>query len=43
MIKFIDILNEDIFLQNRKSPEEKAKRLEQELDLDYKLLFWVEN
>ena len=42
MIKFIDILNEDIFLQSRKSPEEKARVRELEMELEYKQKFSIE-
>lgn len=36
-----EIISEDIFLKNRKSPEDKAKTLEQELELEYKPKFNV--
>ena len=37
-----EVISEDIFLQSRKSPEEKAKTRELEMKLDYKQLFGVE-
>ena len=37
-----EIISEDIFLQNRKSPEEKARTRELELEIEYKQKFGVE-
>ena len=37
-----EVISEDIFLQNRKSPEEKAKMRELEIELEYKQKFGVE-
>ena len=37
-----EVISEDIFLQNRKSPEEKAKMRELEIEVEYKSRFGVE-
>ena len=37
-----EIISEDIFLQNRKSPEEKARTRDLEIELEYKQKFGVE-
>ena len=38
----IEVISEDIFLQNKKSPEEKARTRKLEIKLDYKQKFGVE-
>ena len=37
-----EVISEDIFLQNKKSPEEKARTRELEMELEYKPIFGVE-